>query len=362
MKKIIAAALILVMVLTCAGCKKSSLFSDDSIVKLGEEYKHREPDDLKYDERSVLNNEDFKEFIESSANAEAYPDTTLYDDEGNVIGIYDYDETTGLAAGWTNIQDGSYTELEEPLDIGKPDESKMVSIKGDVSLWFVIYEKDDKATAAYMYLILSDEAAKDTVVSAMKDVYGIELEDEEEKVLKFVEDEDFIDGEFDKMEEYGATYNTRNMKAYMELLNYTYGVKSYGTNPYEPYEGHEDPTDLEYDDKLILTGPGTYAVAEEYSGSIVSMTDYLYGKDDVTVAQYTYYEFDSKEIVDEIEKNLDRDFINGERVSDTVIRSVVDGKDMEDILNTYVGYDVIPDKSLASYAKNIEDGYFSSIY
>lgn len=218
MKKIIAAALILVMVLTCAGCKKSSLFSDDSIVKLGEEYKHREPDDLKYDERSVLNNEDFKEFIESCANAEAYPDTTLYDDEGNVIGIYDYDETTGLAAGWTNIQDGSYTELEEPLDIGKPDESKMVSIKGDVSLWFVIYEKDDKATAAYMYLILSDEAAKDTVVSAMKDVYGIELEDEEEKVLKFVEDEDFIDGEFDKMEEYGATYNTKLIWNYLIIL------------------------------------------------------------------------------------------------------------------------------------------------
>ena len=110
------------MILGLAGC---GLFSSDNVVKLGD-YTHEDPKDLKYDQRIVLKGNNFGTILESMASAAAYPDTTVYDEAGNPVGVYDYDETTGLAKGWMNMADGSFTAFEEgeEVDLGKPDFSK----------------------------------------------------------------------------------------------------------------------------------------------------------------------------------------------------------------------------------------------
>ena len=70
-KKVISAVLTMALLLSMAGC---SLFSDDSIVKLGEDYTHKDPKGLKYDQRIVLQKTDFQNTLEDADNAAAYPD------------------------------------------------------------------------------------------------------------------------------------------------------------------------------------------------------------------------------------------------------------------------------------------------
>ena len=55
----------------------------------------------------------------------------------------------------------------------------------------------------------------------------------------------------------------------------------------------------------------------------------------------------------------DNFYINAEKVSDTVIRVVIAGKDMEDTLTTYVGLNVMKDRSLDEYVRNSKETYFT---
>lgn len=360
MKKwITATALIATAAFTCTGC---SLFSDESIVKFSDTYTHKDPKDLKYDERIVLKGDNFESKLEDYVNQEAYPDTMVYDDDGNVIGMYDYDAESGLAKGWTNLSDGTYTAFEEgkEMDLGKPDDSLMIDIPGTVTAGFVVYGNKDAAVSAYMYLFLSDSSAKEVVETSMEDVYGVTMKEESDDVLVCVQDEDYISDQFKMEEEYGETIDTKDAKAYAEVLEQVYGVREYGgENPYKPYADHKDPEGLEFDEKVVLTGSGEAAVDEKYAEDISSMTDYVYGYEGKVVAQYTYFECPSKEAADTLLKEC---LTTATRVSDTVLTIAVEGQTMKDTVAAYKGYSVVKDDSLNEYVRMLQETFFTSVY
>ena len=358
-KKVISAVLTMALLLSMAGC---SLFSDDSIVKLGEDYTHKDPKDLKYDQRIVLQKTDFQNTLEDADNAAAYPDNMVYDDDGNVIGLYDYDEETGLAAGWTNLSDGTYTAFPagEEVDLGKPDPSKMIEIPGDVTLYFVVYGNEGSTEAVYVYVMLSDAGAKDQVKSDLETYFGMNVSEESDTVLTAVEDQDAIAAEFAQMErDYGMEFDSKDAEAYATLLQQTYGAKNYGgVNPYEPYADHKDPEDLDYDQRVVLTGNGAAAVTEEYADDVSSITTFVYGKNGEVVGDYTYVQCPSKEAADELEAAM----TNMTRVADTVLLQETTGKAMSDTVSAYIGYNVLKDNSVDEYVRMIEETYFSEVY
>ena len=357
MKKLVSLVLAVAVMLSLAGC---GLFSKADTVKLGD-YTHNDPSGLSYDTRLVLKNEAFGEDLASRASEAAYPDTMMLDDNGMPIGVYDYDETTGLAKGWMSMADGSYTAFEEgkEVDLGMPDESKMVSYKGDVSMYFVVYGNKDKAVEADMYLFLGDKEDKQPVMDAMKEFYGVELTAESDTVLKTVIDADAIAAEFKAQADQGFPASSEDAESYASILNLNYGVKAEaGPNPYKPYAEHKDPSDLEFDQTVVMTGSGKAALEAKDADKIVSQTDYLYGKDGKMVAQYTYYEFASKDAADE----LSSQFMNAQRVSDTVILVVTSGQDLQASIQSLTGFGMIKDDSVEEYAHFIEENFSSAVY
>lgn len=365
MKKLLTmVALMTAVVFACAGCS-SSLFSDESTVKFGDTYTHTDPKDLTYDDRIVLKGDSLASALEEYANADTYPDTMMYDDDGNVIGMYDYDETTGLARGWTNIQDGAYTAFPEgqEVDLGMPDESKMIRISGDVSMGAVVYGNKDEAVSAYLYVFLSDASAKDAVETAMESAFGLTLTEESDTVLSCVQDADYIADQFAQEEDAGYTVDSKNAEAYAEILKQMYGLSTYGgENPYKPYADHQDPEDLQFDEKVVMTGSGQMSVQEGYEKDITSITDYVYGYEGNVVAQYTYYECPSKEAADELMEKCFQDVTTMERISDTVIRNSVDGQTMQDTVQAYIGYSVLKDSSLTDYVRMLQETFGTSVY
>ena len=360
MKKCLSLALVLALVMSFAGC---SLFNNSAAVKFDDTHTHSDPKGLTYDERLVLKNDKFGENLQEAVNSAAYPDNVVYDEKGNMIGMYDYDPETGLAAGWTKMDDGSYTAFEKGKEknLGKPDASKMIEIPGTVTMGCVVYGNKQSAVSAYIYLFLSDASAKKLVTDNMKSVFDLTLTEDSDTVLKCVQDADAIAQQFTQMEQQGETIKTKDAATYADILQQTYGVKKYtGENPYKPYAGHKDPTDIEFDQRVVLTGDGQAAVQEEYSGDISSMTDYLYGLKGDMVAQYSYYETPSKESADKLmeAKAFGNNMV---RESDTVIKVVNTGKDLQDLLNTYKGYSVIKDNSVKEYTRMIEETFFSTV-
>lgn len=357
-KKVVSAVLTLCLVLSFSGC---SLFSNSAIVKLGD-YTHNDPKDLKYDTRLVLKGDNFGSTVEEFLNSDVYPDTMYYDESGNVIGAYDYDETTGLAKGWTSFEDGAYTEFPEgeEVDLGLPDTSKLVDIPGDASLYFVVYGSGDKTVLTDMYVMLTDAAAKDAMLSGVQTVYGLTLTAESDTVLKLEESESDIEADFAQLESMGYEADSKDANAYADLLSQAYGVRTYGgVNPYKPYAEHKDPEGLDFDEKIVLTGSGEAAVSEEYAADVSAQTDYLYGKDGKMVAQYTYIECKSK---DAAEKILDANYPRGEIINDTVILNKYEGQDMQDIIAAYKGYNVLKDDSVSEYVRMSEETYYTSVY
>ena len=51
-----------------------------------------------------------------------------------------------------------------------------------------------------------------------------------------------------------------------------------------------------------------------------------------------------------------------ERVSDTVILIAYTGDAMSSVLDSYMGYNVIKDHSVAEYTRMIEETFFSVVY
>ena len=361
MKKLISVMLVLLLSLSLASC---SLFSSDSVLKLGD-YTYNDPKDLKYDNRVVLCNDDFGATLADYYNASAYPDTLVYGDDGSIIGMYNYDPETGLAVGWTDLSTGTYTEYEagNEVNLGMPDESLMISIAGKVSLYFVVYDKDSIANDAWMYVMLGDAADKDNVITAMDGVFGIALTAESDTVLKSEITADSITATFDDMESFGDKVDSRDAKAYATVLKQNYGVSEYGesASAYTPYAGHEDPADLDYDQRVVLVGSAEMAVDEGYTQDVSLMTTYVYGKNGDTVAVYTYYECPSKDAADELMTVADQFFFNPVRFSDTVIQASLTGDEMQEALSQYIGYTVLADKSVDEYVRMIKETYYSVV-
>lgn len=355
MKKLICALLALCLVCSFAGC---SLFSDSSVAKLGD-YTHKDPKGLSYDTRIVLKNERFGSSLEELVNSLAYPDTMICDESGSPTGMYDYDPETGLALGYTDLLTGEYTAFAagEEVDLGKPDESQMISL-GDATLYFVVYGDKDETVACDMYVMPASAGDKDTVCSAVSTAYGVELEAESDTVLKASMDKAAIAAELDELESQGYGIAGRDAKSYALLLQQMYGVREDGgVNPYKPYDGHEDPADLDFDERVVLTGSGQAAVETQYVDDVSSLTDFVYGKDGEVVAHYSYYECPSKEAADRLMDYL----IGAERVDDTVVMVASTGAEMEQTLTMLTGYNVIKDKSVDEYVRMIEETYYSSV-
>ena len=76
------------------------------------------------------------------------------------------------------------------------------------------------------------------------------------------------------------------------------------------------------------------------------------------VAQYTYYEFASKDAADE----LSSQFMNAQRVSDTVILVVTAGQDLQASIQSLTGFNMIKDDSIEEYARFIEENFSSAVY
>lgn len=361
MKKIVSIALVLVMILSFAGC---GLFSDNTLVKFDDTHSHKDPEGLTYDERIVLKNDAFANYIEETANSAAYPDTMYYDKNGNIIGMYTYDAETGLASGWTRISDGKYTEFKKgnEVNLGKPDESLMIDIPGDVIMGTVVYGAEKKAVAAYSYLFYTDANAKDMLIENMTNFFGAQYVEDGENTLKFVQDADAISKEFDAAKESGYEIADGSAAEYAELLKGYYFLREYtGENPYEPFADYNDPEDIEFDEKVVLVGSGEYAVLEEDAQNISSMTDVLYAKEGKMVAHYTYYQCPSKEAADSLMKNADKVSLNPVRLTDTVIQASITGKELEDHISQYVGYSVLNDDTISDYTRMIEETYFSVV-
>lgn len=360
MKKLISIVLVAVMVVTLASC---SLFSDASVVKIGDYYTHEDPSSLEYDERVALLGKSFGSTLEQYANAAAYPDNMVYDAEGNMIGMYDYDEATGLAKGWTNLADGTYMAYPagEEVDLGKPDASKMVDIPEDVAMGGVVYGNGGKSTAAYLYIFLPDASAKDVVLNAVKDVYGLEFTEKTETVYVLEYSAEDIDKQFEDIVAQGQTVLGRTAADYAQLLMSDYGMVEYkGENAYKPYEDYEDPTDVEFDEKVVLVCGAEYAVYEGYVEDVTSVTDVVYGKDGKVVAHNTYYVCVSKDAADHLMGYVS-DMSGAVRVSDTVVGCALSGQTLEDTITAYKGYNVLNDDSVADYTRMIEETFFSVV-
>lgn len=359
MKKLILAALVLALVLSLAGC---GLFSDSSIVNFDDVYTHHDPDGLKYDTRIALKGADFGADVVEAYNTMAWPDIMMYDDDGGMIGMYDYDPETGLAYGWIDLNDGSYNAYDagEEVELGLPDETMTISLGGTADMYAVVYGNEGVAVEAELYVLLSDASDKDAMLAGLCDYYLLDFAAESDTVLKCVFDADTIAADFAQMEEYGEEYDAKDADTYADLLKLNYGLKSFGTvNPYKPYEGAEDPTDVEFDEKIVLTGSGAYSLSDEkLEKDLQCRTDVLYGLEGETVAMYTYFEFSSADTVDQL-LEADTDFFNPSRVSDTVILDAVSGSRMEEILTSYEGYGIISDHSLDTFADYMEECYFS---
>lgn len=364
MKKFVCALLALVLVLALAGC---SLFSDTTIVNFDDVYTHHDPDGLKYDERVALKGEGFGESLEYFVNSMAEPDTMIYGDDGSILGMYDYDAETGLAYGWSDFVTGEYTAYAagEEVDLGKPDESLLIDIPGDVTMAVVVYGNGGTAVEADFYLFLSDASAADVVAANMEAFYGLAFAAESDTVLKCALDADAIDAEFDMLEQmYGNGYDDRSASVYADELKINYNLRPYGTiNPYKPYEGASDPEGIDFDEKIVLTGAGTYSLVDEsLEKDLKCRTDVVYGFEGETVAQYVYYEFGSADTVEKLMADPASNFFNAEAVADTVICDKIEGADMEEMLAAYEGYGMISDRSAETMATYIEGCYFSLRY
>ena len=352
MKKVLSVLLLLAMLLTLTSCS-SNLFSQADVVMLGD-YSHKDPSGVTYDSRTVLSNSSFGDTLTELASSAAYPNTLVMDESGNVTGMYDYDATTGLAKGWVDLSTGEYVAYEagQEVDLGMPDESKLVTLSGDVTLYFVVYAKDGTPVESDMYLMLASASDKDTVLNAMTDVYGMTFTAESDTVLKCVSDKTAIASEMEAME---LTSDTD----YVDYLKMNYSVRAdAGENPYKPYEGHQDPTDIEYDQKVVLTASGQAAVGEDEADCISSLTTYLYGKDGDMVAAYTYYESPNKEGADKLAESTS----GATRVSDTVLMVSYTGAELSSSIDQYIAYSLVKDHSVSEYARFIEETFMAQVY
>lgn len=360
MKKVLAMLLTLTLTLTLSAC---SLFSDTSIVKFEELYTHKDPSDLKYTERKALMNKSFGAVLTEMVNSMAYPDNMKYDEQGNIIGMYDYDPATGKAAGWMDLATGEY--VAEEANLGMPDESLMLKLSGDVLLGGVVYGNEDKTVCAYVYAFLTDVADQEAVKASMETFYGLNMTAEKDTVLVCKQDEAAVNAKFTEYAEvYGMVMPAQDASAYAEILQLELGLRFYGVNPFKPTSAAKDPTDIQYDTKQVLTSSGAYSFTDSSLESGMKVrTDVIYGYQGKAVAHYTYYEYSTKEGADKLMEFSEGNFFTvPERISDTVVMEKQVGQALADTISLYIGYQVMQDDSYDSYVTNVENSYFMMRY
>lgn len=360
MKKVLALLLTLVLTLTLSAC---SLFSDTSIVKFEELYTHKDPSGLKYTERKTLMNKSFGTMLTEMVNSMAYPDNMKYDEQGNIIGMYDYDPATGKSMGWTDMETGEF--IAEETDLGLPDESLMLKLSGDVLLGGVVYGNEDKAVCAYVYAFLTDAADQEAVKTSLESFYGLSMTAEKDTVLVCKQDEAAVNARFTEYAEvYGMATPTQDASAYAELLQLELGLRFYGVNPFKPTDAAKDPTDIQYDTKQVLTSSGAYSFADSsLESGMKGRTDVIYGYQGKAVAHYTYYEYNTREGADKLmEFSVGNFFTVPERLSDTVVMEKQVGQELADTISLYIGYQVLKDDSYDSYVTNVEESFFMMRY
>lgn len=360
MKKVIAVALVLVMALSLAAC---DLFSDDTSVKFEELYTHKDPDGLKYDGRTVLINKDFGPSLEEVASSVAYPDTVKYGDDGSMIGMYDYDPATGIASGYFDLSTGEF--VEEVVDLGTPDESLLLTLKGNVTVGSVIYENEDNAVAAYLYFFLGDAADKDAVKSTVENFYGITLTAESDTVLVNAKDETAVTKQFSDWQDlYGQSTTDRSASSYASVLKLDFGLKNYGVNPFKPYDGIKDPEDVKFDKKTFLTSNGGYSFSDASLETDMNVrTDVVYSYEGKVVAHYIYYEFKTKDGADKLmDAQIGNFYGEANRISDTVVSDSIVGQGLTNVLESYIGYGILSDDNVEDYVENVEESFFVMVY
>lgn len=361
MKKILAIMLVMMMALSMTGC--SSLFSDKSVVKFEEVYTHEDPKGLKYDERLVLINKDFGPVLEEVINSMAYPDMIKYDEQGNMVGMYDYDPETGLSAGWIDLSSGEY--IAEETDLGMPDESLMVSFAGNVTLGGVVYGNQGKAVSAYLYAFLSSGEDQDAVKEAMESCYGLAMAAQSDKVLVCVQDEAGVESYFDELEMmYGETQSDRSASAYADNLKLDLGLRTYGVNPFKPTSEVKDPENVQFDAKQVLTSNGAYSFSDaSFEKDMKVRTDVVYGYEGKAVTHDIYYEYNTKAAADKLMDNPNGNFFGTpERISDTVIKDSLDEQALRDLVASYIGYNVMKADTYDEYVANVEESYYLMRY
>lgn len=364
MKKVISIALAaLMLVSVLAGC---SLFSDETLVKFDDTHSHSDPADLTYTDRVVLRNTKFNEYLEEVVNTAAYPNTYMFDDNGNVLGMYDYDAETGLAYGWTAFdENGTYTAFEEgnELDLGKPDESKMIDLPEGVVAGGVVYENEKKAVSAYVYIFTPDAETTEKVLGIISE-YFADFEKKDDTTLLLTKDAETINLEFDDAEAaYGEEITERDAAAYSEILMSDYGMNIYkGENAYKPFADYEEPTEFEYDQKSVLVGDGYYAVPDDsYSEKLSTLTDVIYGKDGKPVGHYSYYTCTDKDGADYLQKYLETGNTTVTRISDTVVCESRVGDYLQSIIKSYQGYNILEGDSFDEYVDMVAESNISVV-
>lgn len=68
------------------------------------------------------------------------------------------------------------------------------------------------------------------------------------------------------------------------------------------------------------------------------------------------------EVTDELMEKCFADAQFMERISDTVIKNSVDGQNMQDTIQAYIGYSVLKDASIDDYVRMMQETYGTSVY
>ncbi len=219
MKKIIAILLMLTLALSLAACNSEPAGYDDH-------FAHQTPEEMTGYTKTLLEREDFAEYIEGILNIQAHPDILMYNKEGTeVIGMYIYDPETGLATGWTDLTTGEVHQYEkgQEVNLGKPDPEKTVDFD-TIKLGIAVYEKDGKAVAAEFYFYLSNPEDAAKLKRFMIDYYSENLTQETETLYKIVKDEAEVLSDFAREEKAGNAFFSKNAAEYISVLKMNYGV------------------------------------------------------------------------------------------------------------------------------------------
>lgn len=118
---------------------------------------------------------------------------------------------------------------------------------------------------------------------------------------------------------------------------------------------HKDPTDIEFDKRYVLYSAqnaellGYYK--EDYDAEVVEQFFILYGdKDDAAVRSYDYYVCATEEDALKLQESIN-EFGGNATVEGDVVICVTDKDELKDMLETYVGLNVLEGTTASEFAQ-----------